>query len=174
MYTITVPDLQACLRVSNKTPHLWLGDCPRERAGRAFAYRLSDLVPRIRTRPRGLSAAEARSLVEVDRAKREYGEDTLYLGEDAEARAERLIASLTEGERERLAYCQSQFTAALVERLLDRAVFDHIEHLRTALVLHTDVLAYVLTADDGVLPDWLSFAPAFAVINAPTTIHEAA
>lgn len=173
MYTITIPDLQACLRVSNKTPHLWLGGCPRERAGRAFAYRLADLVPRIRSRPRGLSAAEARSLVEVDRAKREYGEDMLYLGEEAEVRAERLIASLTAAERERLSYCQSQFTAALVEKLLDRSVFEHIETLRAVLALHPDVLAHVLTGDD-VLPDWLNFAPAFAVVNAPTSTLEAA
>lgn len=173
MYTITISDLQACLRVSCRTPQHWLGGCPRERAGRGYAYRLTDLVPRIRARPRGLSAAEARSLVEVDRAKREYGEDMLYLGEDAETRAERLIASLTAVERERLAYCQSQFTAALVEKLLDRSVFEHIETLRTVLALHPEVLAHVLTGGD-VLPDWLAFAPAFAVINAPTSIMEAA
>ncbi|MBY6056824.1 hypothetical protein [Leisingera daeponensis] len=173
MFTITIPDLQACLRVSNKTPTRWLAGCARERAGCAFAYRLSDLVPRIRARPRGLSAAEARSLVEVDRAKREFDEDTLYLGEDAKGRAEHLIASLTAAERERFAYCQSQFTAALVEKLLDRSVFEHIETLRTVLALHPDVLAHVLTSDD-VLPDWLIFAPAFAVINAPTPLMEAA
>ncbi|MFD0909522.1 hypothetical protein [Ruegeria arenilitoris] len=177
MFTITVPDLQACLRVSSATPKGWLGDCPRERTGPRYAYRLPDILPRIRERrPRGLSAAEARSLVEVDRVKRSYGEDTLYLGEDARERAQRLVNSLTESESERLAYCQSQFTAALVERLLDREVFTHIEFLRLLLALHPDILAYVMTADDAVLPDWRAFAPAFAVINAPesTPIKEAA
>ena len=173
MFTITIPDLQACLRVSSGTPKLWLAKCPRERAGRGYTYRLADVLPNIRSRPRGLSAAEARSLVEVDRAKREFGEDTLYLGEDAERRAELLITSLTAAERERLAYCQSQFTAALVEKLLDRSVFEHIEVLRTILALHPDVLAHIMTGDD-VLPDWHNFAPAFAVVNAPATLKEAA
>lgn len=168
MFTITTPDLQACLSVAAATPKGWLHDAPKVKAGYRLSYRLADVLPRIRERrPRGLSAAEARSLVEVDRVKRSYGEDTLYLGEDAPSRACRLINSLTKAERERLSYCQSQFTAALVEKLLDRTVFERIEVLRSVLALHPDILAYVMTADAAILPDWLAFAPAFAVINAP-------
>lgn len=174
MFTITTPDLQTSLVVSTSTPRRWFHDCPQRKERAGLVYRLADIIPRIRARrPRGLSTAEARSLVEIDRVKRGYSEDTLYLGEDAYERARLLIASLTDAERERLTYCQSQFTAALVEKVLDRDLFVHIEVLRAVLVLHHDVLAYVMTSDD-VLPDWLNFAPAFAVVNAPTAINEAA
>jgi len=173
MFTVTVPDLQACLNVAAATPKGWLGGCARERTGPRYAYRLADVVPAIRARRAGgLSASEARSLVEVDRTKQSYGEDTLYLGEDALDRACRLIDCLIKSERERLALCQSQFTAALVETLLDRDVFEHLEVLRTVLALHPDILAYVLTGNSEV--EWREFSPAFAVVNAPTTLKEAA
>ncbi|MDF1802008.1 hypothetical protein [Thalassovita sp.] len=110
MFTVTVPDLQACLNVAAATPKGWLGGCARERTGPRYAYRL--------------------------------------------------------------ALCESQFTAALVETLLDRDVFEHLEVLRTVLALHPDILAYVLTGNSEV--EWREFSPAFAVVNAPTTLKEAA
>lgn len=174
MFTITVPDIAACLGVCAASPRNWLTDCPRQRAGSTFTYQLSDVVAALRVhRTRGLNAAEARSLVEVDRVKRSYADDTLFLGEDALPRARRLSATLTRPERERLMYCQSQFTAALVQTLLDRDLFMHIDILRDVLIMHPDVLAYVLTSNSP-LPDWPQLAPAFAVINAPTPINEAA
>jgi hypothetical protein len=168
MFTITTTNLQACFNVSSGTPRAWLSDCPRERVSRAIAYRLPDVIIGTRTcRPRGLSAAEASSLVEVDRVKRTFGEDTLFAGDDAINASCRLLEVLTKAEAERLALCQYQFTAALVEVLLDRDVFEYLDHLRTVLVLHPGVLAYVMAGDEAAQPNWPTFSAAFAVVNAP-------
>lgn len=88
MFTLTCKDMQICLNVSPATPKGWLGDCARSHEGGRFSYRLSDVLPRIRQRrPRGLSASEARSLVDVDCVKRAYGDDMLYAGEETIIRA---------------------------------------------------------------------------------------
>jgi hypothetical protein len=46
-------------------------------------------------------------------------------------------------------------------------VFEYLDHLRTVLVLHPGVLAYVMAGDEAAQPNWPTFSAAFAVVNAP-------
>jgi hypothetical protein len=134
-------------------------------------YSLEGVVKGLRrNRKRGLSAYEARALAQIDKERRTSEDAVLFAGDGPRERALGLAAVLTDVERERLKLAQSQFTGALVAHLLDRAIFEHIDHLRDVLVLSPDVLFFVLTGDAGGI-DWQNFSPAFAVVNVTTDVQ---
>jgi len=176
MHTICKKDLCKVLRVSLHGARLWLGDADFVVEGSKYLYRLPDVVAAARAnRKRGLNSVEARGLIEIDRVRRADEDAVLHVGEGARQRAHDVTRALTLGEAERLKLAQAQFTGSLVENLLDRAVFEHLDDLRDILILSPEILAFVLTGDAAMLPVWRHFAPAFAVVNVPeTTTKEAA
>lgn len=176
MHTIRRADIAAVCNVSICSVPRWIAkeDTVRrstENHFHRYHYTLGGVVRGLRkSRKRGLSAHEARALAEIDRTRRGGEEAILFVGDGPRERAQALTAVLTDVEKERLKLAQAQFTGALVAHLLDRNIFERLDHLRDVLILSPDVLYFVLTGDatDGL--NWPNFAPAFAVVNVPADV----
>lgn len=174
---VTKNELCAALRVSERTPRYWTDDIPKFKLGHHVAWRLLDLIPAVRRRPRGLVGAELSTLFEIARSRGvSPDEDTLHVGDDGLARAKAVIACLSPAERERWQVAASMFESCLVESpAFARPVFREIEELRAKLVLNPAVAAYVFLNEIGDLPERMPrFCVEFSLINATLRATEAA
>lgn len=176
MHTLRRADIADVCNVSICSVPRWIASTDSVRRStpnqfHRYLYSLEGVVKGLRTnRKRGLNQHEARGLAEIDRTRRAGEDAVLFVGDSPRQRAQALTAVLTDVEKERLKLAQAQFTGALVANLLDRDIFEHLDHLRDVLILSPDVLYFVLTGDTADGLHWQKFAPAFAVVNVPTDV----
>ena len=174
MFTTSASNLVAILGTTYQTTFNWMAKHPDRHpthyvsrvAPRGKFYRLADLVIRLREmRKGGFKGGALEAVVQHDAdVRRAAGHEDLYIGEDIEARAEKLVAALDPHEANLLKGCMAGFTNAAVA-----AGCVGIARTRKALILHPGILRFVLTRDRSELPvgdlGWFSFAKAFCVMN---------
>ena len=97
----------------------------------------------------------------------------IFVGDDAVRIAERLCDWMDPVMKGRAVHVQNHFANAFAA-CRSQVLFAHAEALRMALLIHDSTLPFIVTGDARALPDWRCFAPAFALINAPTTAAIAA
>jgi len=181
MYTTSATDLIDLFGWSYQSTYRWFsrhpdGYPPHTNRDRGRYFRLEDVVGRLRdARKRGLYGEELEAVVKHDaKVRRTASHEDLYIGEDVERRADKVIAALTPNELDRLKACKKAFTSAAIS-----AGSIGLTRLRHALILHPAILRYVLTKNNAELPvgdlGWFSFSKALCVVNVvPSNEMEAA
>ena len=107
----------------------------------------------------------------VARAKREHaGAEFMWLGDDAEARAEEFRAALEGEEVERVRSVQKEVRAAAIQ-----AGLPGVERLRQIALIHPGAARFILSGEAAEIPctdaGWRNWTSALWAIN-PETIQQ--
>lgn len=128
-------------------------------------YNLADVLPTLRARERGLAAA----LFDAATVRQH-----LFVGDTVLPTALRLLEWLTPVQQARLRHLQTEFAAGLAAKFMSADLWAFYERLRLAILLHHDVLRFVVVGDVP-LPDMARLSPAFCLTNArfePMPVYE--